>query len=255
MIKNLARRALRAFYAKRLRRRSQPLSLSPEGPTLVIAPHPDDEAFGCGALLARRAAAGVTVIVVYLTDGEASHRGHPILSERHVAGLRRQEAQRAMSSIGIARERLRFCGAPDGRLNALSGPEREACAGCLRGIVAEFGPAELLLPCRDDGSSEHEAAFALMSDALGGPPCARPRVLEFPVWSWWSPLLLARVAERQGSVWRQPAGAFAQQKRALLASYPSQTEPLPPLAKPSLPRHFSRAFDVRDEFFLEAPRT
>lgn len=254
-MKNIARRMLRGYYARKLRRKSQILSLSTNGPTLVLAPHPDDEAFGCGALLARRAAAGVTIAVAYLTDGEASHRGHPILSAKHIAGLRRQEAERAMSSIGIAPDRLRFCGAPDGRLNALSERERAACVERLRGIVAELVPAELLLPCRDDGSSEHEAAFALMSDALAGLPCARPRVLEFPLWSWWSPFLLARIAARKGAVWRQPAGLFAEQKRALLASYPSQTEPLPPLARAALPRHFSRAFDVRDEFFLEAPTT
>ena len=36
---------------------------------LVIAPHPDDEVFGCGGMLAHHAAQGATVRVLVLTDG------------------------------------------------------------------------------------------------------------------------------------------------------------------------------------------
>ena len=110
-----------------------------------------------------------------------------------------------------------------------------------------------MVPCRDDGSSEHEAAFRLVQGALAGLPGAAPRLLEFPVWSWWSPRLLARVARRPAHVWRQPVAGCAEQKRALLKCYPSQSEPLPPFAKAALPRHFTDAFDVEDEFFLESP--
>jgi len=252
-MKNLARRMLRALYAAKLRRRSQPLALSAEGPTLVLAPHPDDEAFGCGALLARRAASGARVYVAYLTDGEASHPGHARLSKADIASLRRSEGARAMALIGIAGANLRFCGAPDGRLGALAGPEKADCTGRIAGVIAEVGPAEVLVPCRDDGSSEHEAAFRLLRGALDAMPGAPPRVLEFPVWSWWSPRLLARLARRPASVWRQPAGAFAAQKRALLECYPSQSEPLPPSPRAALPRYFADSFDVEEEFLLEGP--
>ena len=36
---------------------------------LVLAPHPDDEVFGCGGAIARHVSAGIPVYVVVLTDG------------------------------------------------------------------------------------------------------------------------------------------------------------------------------------------
>ena len=40
-------------------------------PVLVLAPHPDDEVFGCGGALVQAAKNGIPVRVVVLTDGEA----------------------------------------------------------------------------------------------------------------------------------------------------------------------------------------
>ena len=37
---------------------------------LVLAPHPDDEVFGCGGTLVQMKAAGTRVIEVILTSGE-----------------------------------------------------------------------------------------------------------------------------------------------------------------------------------------
>ena len=40
---------------------------------VVVAPHPDDEVLACGGLLAMRAAQAGKVLIVAVTDGEASH--------------------------------------------------------------------------------------------------------------------------------------------------------------------------------------
>lgn len=45
------------------------LATLPAKAVLVLAPHPDDEVFGCGGAIARHAGAGVAVCVVVLTDG------------------------------------------------------------------------------------------------------------------------------------------------------------------------------------------
>lgn len=39
------------------------------GPVLILAPHPDDEAFGCGGSIMRHVAAGDPVTVIIVTDG------------------------------------------------------------------------------------------------------------------------------------------------------------------------------------------
>ena len=43
-----------------------------QGPLIVVAPHPDDEVFGPGGLIRCWAAAGQSVTVVSVTDGEAA---------------------------------------------------------------------------------------------------------------------------------------------------------------------------------------
>ncbi|RJP27560.1 MAG: PIG-L family deacetylase [Candidatus Omnitrophota bacterium] len=61
---------------KRFSRNLQPIEMDhPHADRiLVIAPHPDDEIFGCGGALIRSVQAGSQVHIVYLTDG--SHRSH-----------------------------------------------------------------------------------------------------------------------------------------------------------------------------------
>src|SRR4051812_37624433 len=49
------------------------------GVTIVFAPHQDDEALGCGAVIARKRNDGGAVHVVFLTDGSASHPHHPLV--------------------------------------------------------------------------------------------------------------------------------------------------------------------------------
>src|SRR5438067_976178 len=63
---------LRAIHADAFllfaRIKSRPLSLTSDS-IMVIAPHQDDETFGCGGLIALQREGGATVKVVFLTDG------------------------------------------------------------------------------------------------------------------------------------------------------------------------------------------
>jgi len=45
----------------------------PPGPALVLAPHPDDEVFGCGGAILAHLAAGDQVSIVILTDSDYGH--------------------------------------------------------------------------------------------------------------------------------------------------------------------------------------
>ena len=60
--------------------------LLPAQRLVVVAPHPDDEVLACGALIAMHARQGGEVLVVAVTDGEASHA--------EVSALRPGELQR-----------------------------------------------------------------------------------------------------------------------------------------------------------------
>src|SRR5450830_2122469 len=65
---------------------------------LVLAPHPDDEVFGCGGALADLLERGARVDVVLVTDGAAGARNE---EERgRIASVRREESRCALKALG-----------------------------------------------------------------------------------------------------------------------------------------------------------
>ncbi len=72
-------------------------ALPPATRVLVLAPHPDDEVFGCGGCTALYAAAGATVRAHILTDGGGQLEG---VHRQEVIALRRDESRRAASLLG-----------------------------------------------------------------------------------------------------------------------------------------------------------
>ena len=60
------------------------------GTVLILAPHPDDEALGCGGLIARLCANGNPPHVVIMTGGGGSLRGHSNMPESEVVEARRK---------------------------------------------------------------------------------------------------------------------------------------------------------------------
>jgi LmbE family N-acetylglucosaminyl deacetylase len=78
----------------------------------VVAPHPDDETLGCGALVHDAASAGVSCVVVCLTDGSASHRRSPSWPPERIAATRRRELASALDALAAGID-LVWLGWPD----------------------------------------------------------------------------------------------------------------------------------------------
>ena len=62
------------------------------GPTLVVAPHQDDESLGCGGAIALLAQAGVPVRVLFVSDGTKSHVGSPSYPPERLRATREDAA-------------------------------------------------------------------------------------------------------------------------------------------------------------------
>lgn len=196
------------------------------------------------------AKSGVALHVVFLTDGEASHPGHATANPSAIASLRRDEARSAMSILGLNWDKVTFLGARDGSLAALDAAGAAGIVDRIAALLSQVMPEAILLPCRKDGSSEHDAAFALVGRALDQARLS-PRIFEFPVWSWWNPTLLLRYLLAYRKVWRVELGSTRDLKGIALASYASQTLPIPPQSTPALPPGFVSMFLGEEEFFLE----
>jgi N-acetylglucosamine malate deacetylase 1 len=244
------RRAASRFAAAAFRLRSRHLRLDGFASVLVIAPHPDDETFGCGGALALFARGPTRIRILFVTDGGASHPGHPLMDSRALAAMRLKEARLATAALGIDPVNVSFLDAADGSLAHLeAGPARELGDRISAHLLAQR-PDAILLPCRRDGSSEHDAVFELVRGAIGHAGLT-PRILEFPVWSWWNPRLLARLAVASGRIWRVDLDAVRQAKSQAMACYASQMHPIPPDTSPALPDGFASMFPGTHEFFFE----
>lgn len=66
---------------------------------LVLAPHPDDETLGAGALIYHASRVGRLAGVVFLTDGAASHPTADADARARLARLRRDEAAAALGLL------------------------------------------------------------------------------------------------------------------------------------------------------------
>jgi LmbE family N-acetylglucosaminyl deacetylase len=246
LVRRGSARAVRAL----LRARSRGFQPRRVGSALVVAPHPDDETFGCGGAVALLARVGAPLDVAFVTDGAASHPGHPAVAPAAIAARRRAEARQATQVLGVNPQRVWFLDESDGTLAGLEAGEAIRAAARIAGLLARVAPDAILLPCRLDGSSEHEAAFALVARALRDANLS-PRILEFPVWSWWNPLRLMRPMLTARRVWRLDLREVLALKARAVACYASQTEPIPPDAAAALPAGFAPMFLCGEEYFFE----
>ena len=136
---------------------------------LVVAPHPDDEVFGCGGMLAWHARLGASVRVIILTDGAA---GDPGQRAAHIEETRVAESRAAGRELGL--EDYRFLGFADGGL----GDSSELVERLVRELE-EFAPELVYGPSPQELHADHRAASRALFAALARGP--RRRVLLYGV--------------------------------------------------------------------------
>lgn len=140
---------------------------------LVLSPHPDDEAIGCGGTLASHAAAGDDIHVIYLTSGE---RGSRVLKPREAAYLREKEAEAAAGVLGVAG--IEFWREPDCALMATASLVRR-----VGDVIRIFAPDYLYTTHIAESHSDHRAATRMAIGALRGLPRPWPVMRLFEVWT------------------------------------------------------------------------
>jgi LmbE family N-acetylglucosaminyl deacetylase len=200
---------------------------------LVLAAHPDDEVLGVGGTMAVLAAAGARLRLVAVTDGEASHPGHP--DRAALAALRTAETADALRVLGAQdTEVIRF-GFPDTGVAA----REDALADRLRDLAA--GCDAVLAPWDRDVHADHEAVGRAARRAS-------PRTYWYPVWTWhWAVPGDSRVPWHRGL--RVSLGrSIMARKSAAIRCFTSQLEPrgpgTSPVLTPKTVAHFVREHEV-----------
>lgn len=125
---------------------------------LVIAPHPDDEAIGCGGMICLHRQGGDRVRVVFLTSGERGLTGVP---EQTARSIREAEAGQAAQVLGV--EGIDFLRLPDLGLDE----DRSTAAKELGKVFDARTPDLIYLPHPEESHPDHAATLPIVRMALG----------------------------------------------------------------------------------------
>src|SRR5438309_157978 len=88
----------------------------PSRPTLIVAPHPDDETLAAGGLIAAQRSRGLDVHVAAVTDGEKAYPDAPGLAVQ-----REGEQANALARLSVSKERITRFRFPDGSVSSFEG--------------------------------------------------------------------------------------------------------------------------------------
>lgn len=183
---------------------------------VIVAPHPDDEVLASGGLIATHLAQGGRVLIVAVTDGEASHGGLSAVKRDDLAYLRRSERWLGLRLLGLAQPTVVALGLEDGLVQQ----QQQALFERLTSLLQ---PTDVVVSTwENDGHPDHDTTGEVARRASAAIGCA---YLAAPVWMWhWATPGDTRVP------WRRLRGlplsaADGSRKRAALAVHRSQLSP------------------------------
>jgi LmbE family N-acetylglucosaminyl deacetylase len=163
---------------------------------LVIAPHPDDEAIGCGGTICLHTDRGDRVVTVFLTSGEL---GLEHLPREDAWQVREAEATEAATVLGT--EAPIFLRCPDWFL----GDAIAETALALRPVLKRAEPEIVYVPHPLEWHPDHRATGAVVRLAArsnGGSP------VELRTYEVWTPLPVYEVVEDVTAVMERKLSAI-----------------------------------------------
>src|SRR5687767_10231903 len=129
---------------------------------LVLAPHPDDETFGCGGTSRMLSESGIAVYVAFMTRGEHGlEEGVAPTAEasRQIAEVRTREARAACEVLGV-RQAL-FLNGSDTCLK-----DEPHLAASIAELLKGGAYQRVFCPWHQDGHEDHKATFSLLRRAV-----------------------------------------------------------------------------------------
>jgi LmbE family N-acetylglucosaminyl deacetylase len=226
MIPNAA--TVRGLARTALLRRARVLEL-PEGQPdiIVLAPHPDDETLGCGALIMRTLGNGGRVSIVVATDGAESHAGQDV-DRAKLIELRHRELLEAGARLGLVESDVVVLGFGDGTLNE----HLDKLTSDLAEVVAGQPAAAVFVTCAEESNPDHAALATAAATAVHRSRGTAAMLWEYPIWLWsdWPISRRFRIAglRRLLSLWFRAAVStvavtpYAAEKAHAVRAYRSQ---------------------------------
>jgi LmbE family N-acetylglucosaminyl deacetylase len=202
----------------------------PDGPLLIVSPHPDDEVLGAGGLIHTWKTLGRSVTVVSLTDGEAAYPRY-----RRLGQIRREELKEALQVLSDDPVLLVRLGIPDGRVADYGSKLQSA-------VLSLIDPGTtVLVPYEQDGHPDHDAAGRVCTELARVHGFTLVRYL---VWAWRHADPQALSYARWGKF--NLSGSAQTVKTNALLCFSSQISPYrrPPVVPDHAMAYFTRPYEA-----------
>lgn len=256
-------RYLHIFYLK-IRAEFRP-QLNLNGISLFIAPHPDDEALGCGGLISHLCNECNPPHVIIMTGGGGSHTsGSDAISSEEIIRERRRLTLNSAKKLGLPEDNIHFLDFIDGHISEK--PEKERIR--LQKLIEDIQPDNIFIPHSGEGWPDHISTREILLSLLGvsSEKCLvdnnstlyskhstptefkNPQIFEYCVWMWYY------------NVWNldwKNAYKFRMSKpehEAKLHAVNAYIKPHAPNGKPwsgVLPKPFIKANSSKTELYFE----
>jgi LmbE family N-acetylglucosaminyl deacetylase len=199
-------------------------------PTVILAPHPDDEILGAGGLIAKLRGARVPVTIVAITDGENAYA-----DSHNLGDIRVVEQTEALCRVGVPKHMIHRLHLPD---REISNYEDHLAELLLPFVTAD---THLVAPWQRDFHPDHEAVGRAAARAIHA---KKVPITYYLFWTWHrgDPRMLEGL-----EITKLPlSDAELKQKLHALQAYVSQLEHADgqPILSPELLAPAQRAFEV-----------
>lgn len=189
-----------------------------QGPLLVIAPHPDDESFGCGALIAAHVNRNEPVHILIVTDGGNSIK-LPKKKKEQLIQTRQKETYNAAKQLGLMPDSVTFLNYQDGDAQK----NIEAISKDIAQHIQLVEPTIISAPFMKDQHADHIAITEATTLALQNIKTKIP-VLFYPMWFWPTLALHAIVSGPRYRIHALDARPYLNQKEAAIRCHKSQID-------------------------------
>lgn len=195
------------------------------GKTLIVAPHPDDEALGCAGLILHLRSQHIPVWVVFMTSGGASHPNSKDYPPQILASLREKEALKACEILGVSPSEVFFLRQPDSFLIHMKLEKKKAIASEISKLLGKLEVNSVLLPWRREPHLDHQVTYEIGAEAIAA-VSQEIQVIEYPIWLWKNSQTADWPIKNEVEIFRLNIGEMLTTKEVAILQHKSQTSNL-----------------------------
>lgn len=216
---------------------------------VIVAPHPDDETFACGGLIALKRLQGISAHVIFLSRGEGAHQKCCATSGNEIGDARSHEAEQACALLGVPQDNLHWFNLPDGSIPSAVDIDHEVMEKLAK-IIHACQPGEVYVPVPFDCWPDHRQATELVTAAIDSASCSASMIY-YPIWMWYN-LRIRDLNKLKGwQIFRLDIHSVQMKKQTAMSCYLNDVNPscgIPYCGK--LPTGFTEPFAKNYEIFF-----